>query len=183
MHAVQCGAQNQTSSALDPVKAEASAKGFPVRTSVTVNVASSGTPVKGAFKLVFASPGHDSFSAVILSQGLSAYKPASGIVNGTVTVAGMNFPFTYDPVSTKAFGSNGMKIAVSPKSGTVTITLKNVSLASAFAGAGATNATVSGTTVSVPVSVVFGDGSALTLFNSIPFNYFAIANKVGAGKF
>ena len=36
LHSVQFGAQNQTSSGFEPVNAEASAYGFPLRTSVTV---------------------------------------------------------------------------------------------------------------------------------------------------
>ena len=158
-------------------------KGVSSSASVTVTVEGSGTPVKGSFKLLFTTSGRDSFCATILSTDIASYNPGTTVVNGTVTVAGMDFPFTYDPVSRKSYGTNGMKLNVSTKTGTITIAIKNASLQAALSSTGAKNETASGTTVTVPVNVVFGNGAQLALYNQIGFTYFAVANKAGAGKY
>jgi PKD repeat protein len=147
-----------------------------------------GTPIRGCFKVVFITAGRDSFNVTLLSQNVVRYNPLSTTgdatpVQGTVTVAGRSFPFSYDPLRRKAYGLNGLKIAVSQRTGTVSISLRNVDLQAPLGALGAENMDVFGAVVSVPVSVVFGDGSQLGLSSDIPFYYFGRANKVGAGKY
>ena len=96
-------------------------------------------------------------------------------------VCGQSFPFTYNPLTRKGVGA-GLKIALNQRTGTLTITLKNVNLQDCLEEAGANNGSNFGTSVNVPVSVVFGTG-ALGLSTTIPYSYFSIANKVGTGKY
>ncbi len=160
--------------------------------AITVNgvstPAGSGTPLKGAFKLMFSKPGHDSFSATILSQTISSFNPAvatgsTTLINGTVTIAGVDFAFTYNPLNRKAYGTNGLKVTVNAKAGTVAVSLKNANLQSALEAVGAANGNVFGNTVNVPVTVAFGDGSNIALVNQIPFMYYSQANKAGQGRY
>jgi len=139
--------------------------------------------VKGAFKLPFKTFGKDTFSTTLVSQDLANYNPGSDIVDGVVTVAGMQFTFSYDPISHKAYGAGGMKMVVNPKFGTISIRLTNADLKSAFDACGAINDTTFGTAVNIPVSVVFGDGSQLSLASQVNFTYYAVAGKTGSGKF
>src|SRR6185295_14135278 len=104
-------------------------------------------------------------------------------IQGTVTVAGRQFTFTYDPLRKKAYGSGGLKVVLNQRNGTIAISLRNVDLAGALAGVGAENTDAFGAVVTVPVSVVFGDGTDLSLNSDIPFYYFSRANKAGAGKY
>jgi len=157
--------------------------GLSSSTAVTVHVEDPGSPIRGNFKLAFNAIGKDTFTATILSSELGTYHPGTASVNGIVSVAGVNFPFTYDAVKKKALGSTGLKLTVTPKFGTVVITLSKVDLRAALGALGAANATVSGVTVSVPVSVVFGDGSLLALDCPFDFIYSAKVEKSGTGKF
>jgi PKD repeat protein len=88
-------------------------------------------PVKGCFKLVWMMLGRDSFTATLQSPLVATYNPlqnngASTWIDGTVEIGGQQFPFSFDALKLKAYGYGGLKMSYNRKTGSITVTVKNV---------------------------------------------------------
>lgn len=158
---------------------------FSVSTVVIV-LGDNATPVKGAFKLNFKDFGKDSFSCTVFSEALLGIRAAKGlgtIEEGYLNIGDTPWLFDYNTETGKNIDTQGIKLSVNDKKGTLTLSAKNADLLDVLGGHGAVNDTVSGESVPVPVVIWLGETIGIFISTEIPFTYKAKADSSGSGKF
>jgi PKD repeat protein len=146
----------------------------------TINVAMSGQIMHANLKLNLKTMDKDSLSLLLYSQDTAMFTP-SGPVTGTFNLAGTPFTFNLSQYTLKGSGANGLQVTVSKRTGYVVVTMKNADLETALTAAGI-DTTASGS-VSIPFSLVFGDGSKLGIYNVINLNVSAKVGRSALGHY
>jgi len=154
--------------------------------TVVISLGNNADPVKGAFKLNFKQPGKDSFSVTLFSESLFGIKAAKGtgtFEEGYLNIGDTPWIFIYDTEKGKNIDSQGIKLSVNDKKGTITIAAKNADLQEVLGGHGAENDTIVGEEVPVPVVIWLGETMGIFISTDVPFFYKAKADSSGSGKF
>lgn len=154
--------------------------------TVVITLGNNADPVKGAFKLNFKQPGKDSFSCTLFSEALFGIKAAKGtgtFEEGYLNIGDTPWIFIYDTEKAKNIDTQGIKLAVNDKKGTITISAKNADLVEVLGGHGAENDDIAGEQVPVPVIIWLGETLGIFISTDVPFSYKAKLDSGGSGKF
>src|SRR6185436_2808766 len=113
------------------------------------------TVIKGQFKLTFDAPSRDGFSLQMASPALIGQRLPRGSgappVAGTLSVAGVSFPFQLDMIKMKSLKDAATSVRINDQNGLALFTVKKANLGAAFKALGAVNGDVAGANVNVPV--------------------------------
>ena len=139
---------------------------------------------KSGFKLNFKSTNKDSFTATLSGSSLIGFKKPKGtpVEGAFVNIGNTSFVIQYDPVKGKNTDKSHLKLSVNDKLGAVTLKLSSDNIRDDLATFGAVNDNITGKSITVPVSIWFGTGSANYVFSIGQFTYTATAGKQGTGK-
>jgi len=154
--------------------------------TVVITLGNNADPVKGAFKLNFKQSGKDSFSCTLFSEALLGIKAAKGtgtFEEGYLNIGDTPWIFIYDTEKAKNIDTQGIKLTVNDKKGTITISAKNADLQEVLGGHGAENDDIFGEQVPVPVIIWLGETLGIFISTDVPFSYKAKVDSSGSGKF